>query len=116
MQYLGFLICLCVALMLYLRPAQSAEPLSTPVLVIEPGAHSAAIVDLATDAAGKRAATASIDGTVRLWRIEDGTLERTIRLPRGSGHIGKAFAVALSPDGNLLAVGGWTRWRAAPRS
>ncbi len=54
--------------------------------------------------------TGSDDKTVRVWSLADGALLRTIRLPAGPGHVGKAFAVAMSPDGALIAVGGWTRW------
>ena len=40
------------------------------------------------------------------WRT--GALERTIRLPAGPGHVGKAYAVAIDPAGEVIAVGGWT--------
>ena len=81
-----------------------------PVLVIDPGFHTAPICSSDVDAAGRIAVTGSDDGTVRVWSLADGTLKRTIRLPRGPGHIGKVYAVAVSPDGELVAVGGWTRW------
>ena len=37
-----------------------------------------------------------------------GDLLRTIHLPRGPGNWGKAYAVAISPDASVIAVGGWT--------
>jgi WD40 repeat protein len=52
--------------------------------------------------------TASDDKTVRVWSLPEGRLMRVLRLPIGEGNIGKAFAVAISPDGTIVAVGGWT--------
>ena len=42
-------------------------------------------------------------------------LLRTLRLPAGPGYVGRAYAVAISPDGALVAVGGWTRASEADR-
>ena len=80
-----------------------------PVLAIDPGFHTGVITCVDIDAAGRIAATGSIDGSVRIWSLADGGLKRTIRLPKGLGHIGQAFATALSRDGKLVAAGGWTR-------
>ena len=80
-----------------------------PVLVIDPGFHTAPIKRADVDAAGRIAVTGSEDGTVRVWSLEDGGLKRTIRLPRGPDDVGKVYAVAISPDGELVAAGGWTR-------
>jgi WD40 repeat protein len=79
-----------------------------PVLVVDPGRHAAGIRRADVDAAGRFVVTASHDKTVRVWSAETGALERTIRLPAGPGNIGKAYAVAISPDGTLIAAGGWT--------
>ena len=53
-------------------------------------------------------ATASDDKTVRVWSLPDGRLQRVVRLPIDYGEIGQAYAVAISPDGSTIAVGGWT--------
>jgi WD40 repeat protein len=50
------------------------------------------------------------DKTVRVWSLADLRLLRTIRHPIGSGQEGRLFALALSPDGRTIAVGGWTGW------
>src|SRR3954454_14546359 len=79
-----------------------------PFLVLEPGRHTAAIVRLDADRDGRFLVTASADKTVRVWAAEDGRLLRTLRLPAGTGDLGKAYAAAISPDGTLVAAGGWT--------
>jgi WD40 repeat protein len=84
-----------------------------PVLVVDPGMHNARIRRAASDQEGRWAVTGSDDKTVRVWSLADGALQRTIRLPAGPGDVGVAYAVAISPDGALIATGGWTRWSEA---
>jgi len=38
-----------------------------------------------------------------------GQLVRVLRVPLGEGNEGKLYAVALSPDGALVALGGFTQ-------
>jgi WD40 repeat protein len=90
--------------------AQQATPeLPTePILRIEAGEHSAQIARIDIDAANKFAVTASYDKTVRVWSLPHGQLQRIIRLPIDYGNNGQAYSVAMSPDGNTIAVGGFT--------
>src|SRR6185312_12888121 len=52
---------------------------------------------------------------IRVWDWQSGKTVRTIRGETGPGHEGKIFTTALSPDGRLLAVGGWTHKECAAR-
>jgi WD40 repeat protein len=101
-------LALLPALLFFANPAALAQLSEQPMLVVDPGMHTAPIRAVAVDAAGRLAVTGSDDKTVRLWSLTDGKLLRTIRMPAGPGNIGKIFAVAMSPDGVLVAAGGWT--------
>ena len=90
--------------------AAMAQLFEQPMLVVEPGMHTAPIRAVSVDAAGHLAVTGSDDKSVRVWSLADGKLLHTIRMPAGPDNIGKIYAVAMSPDGVLFAAGGWTRW------
>ena len=83
-----------------------------PLLVVDPGMHTAPIRRADVDEAGTYAVTGSDDKTVRVWSLHPPHLLTTIRMPAGPGDLGKVYAVAMSPDGAHIAVGGWTRWTA----
>ncbi|MFM9102399.1 MAG: WD40 repeat domain-containing protein, partial [Cyanobium sp.] len=91
-------------------PAWAQEPAASakPFPAIEAGMHTAMITRIAVDRAGRWAVTASLDKTARIWNLASGQLEQVLRVPVGEGHEGKLYSVALSPDGALVALGGWT--------
>src|SRR5262249_38953441 len=98
--------CLLAAAMLP-AGARGADIPTAPILRIETGMHGASINGLAVDEAHGQMVTVSDDKTVRIWSIADGQLAATARGPIGAGSEGALYAVALSPSGDTIAVGGY---------
>jgi WD40 repeat protein len=90
--------------------AFAGEPPVEPMLRIEPGEHTAIIRRIAVDGQGRWLVTASHDKTARIWSLSDGRLLATLRPPIGLINEGQLNAVALSPDGAVVAVAGWTQF------
>jgi hypothetical protein len=88
--------------------AQTGQPPAEPLLRIEAGMHTGTISAVDSDAAGRVAATASPDKTVRVWEPATGRLLQVLRPPLGTGNEGALYAVAVSPDGRQVAAAGWT--------
>ncbi|MEU4539838.1 hypothetical protein AB0G15_33825 [Streptosporangium sp. NPDC023825] len=62
--------------------------------------HKDEVVDVATGPDG-RVASASTDGTLRIWNLTDGSKPVTLR-----GHKGIVWSVSFSPDGRRVASAG----------
>ena len=100
---LGFIL-----LLLYPGLLRAKEPSSEPLLRIETGMHTAAIIRIAIDKDERFLVTGSHDKTIRVWDLRAGKLLKTLRPPVGEGNEGKIYAVAISPEGRHIAAGGWT--------
>ena len=85
------------------------EPSSEPMLRLGTEMHFATVRRISSDASGRYILTCSDDKTARLWDGETGNLVRIFRVPAEAGNEGKLYACALSPDGRIAAVGGWTK-------
>ena len=68
--------------------------------MIELIGHKGLVVALAYSPDGRTLASASADGTARLWDLATGKLTATLQSPAA-----RAYCVAFSPDGEALAVG-----------
>jgi WD40 repeat protein len=88
--------------------AHGGEVPTHPFLRIETGMHTGRIWRIDVDAAGRFLVTGSDDKTVRVWDLTSGRLLNTLRPPIGEGDEGKINAVAISPDGEIVAAGGWS--------
>ncbi|WP_411725470.1 hypothetical protein [Methyloglobulus sp.] len=86
------------------------ETSKVPIIRVETGAHNAPIFWTALFPDEERIATVSLDKTLRIWRTRDLRPIRTFRVPMEIEREGKLHFVAVSPNGKLVAVGGWTCW------
>ncbi len=105
MRFLTIFVALILA---YGSQALAETPPNTkPKLRIEAGSHISAVRRVSVSADGATLVTGSDDKSVRVWNARDGSLETVLRVPTGDGDDGKIFAVAISPDGKMVAAGGW---------
>jgi WD40 repeat protein len=81
---------------------------AAPQLRIEAGMHTSLIGQIAVDAEAHLLVSGSLDKTVRVWDLRSGALLSTLRLPFGPGDAGRIYAVAISPDGEVIAASGRT--------
>src|SRR5215472_12894468 len=105
--FAGLLLALSAAAAGRAQPS-SDTPVTAPILRLNTGGHTAPIWRVATDREGRYAVTASQDKTARVWSLPDGKLLSVIRVPIDDGNTGQLYAVAMTPDGATVALGGWT--------
>ena len=92
----------CLVVLLGTALADGSEPRTWAVT----DAHAESILDVAFSPDGRTLATASRDGTAKLWDLARGRTRATLDV-----HPGRwVNAVAFSPDGTLVATGGGGGW------
>ena len=111
MTIFGRLRLLCPGGLLILASTitRASELPNQPILRIDAGRHTETITRISADRQGRWLVSSSQDKTVRVWDAATGRMERVLRPPIGEGQEGELFGVALSPDGSLVACGGWTQ-------
>ncbi len=85
------------------------ESINLPQLRLNTEMHTAAIRKMSIDAQQRFVVTGSWDKTARVWDLQTGKLLKVLRIPIGEDHEGKIYTVAISPDGETIAVGGYTK-------
>jgi WD40 repeat protein len=81
-----------------------------PIIRVDNGVHSGPILWAEPYLDDSRIATASHDRTLRIWRARDLKPLQALRVPIETEREGKLNFGTASPDGSLLAAGGWTCW------
>lgn len=99
-------MCLCLLLLSLAAPGASAA--EEPYLVLNAPGHTDSVPRLAFTRDGKHLLSVSKDKTLRVWDVNSGDLLDTMRVPIGLGRRGSLYALAVSPDGKTVAVGGHT--------
>jgi WD40 repeat protein len=88
----------------------SADVSSQPELRINTEMHTSQIRRVVVDSKNQRLFTCSDDKTIRVWQFPTMKLLKVFRVPIGGSHEGQIYAMALSPDGSVVAAAGWTGW------
>jgi WD40 repeat protein len=77
-----------------------------PILAVDSGGHTGWVSDMVQTYYRDQIISVCHDKTIRFWDIHTGEALRVLRPPIGPALQGRIYAVAISPDGALLAVAG----------
>jgi len=87
----------------------TGDPALAPqrLLALDSGGHTASVYRLLQNAYGDQLISVSHDKTIRIWDLRTGEPLRVLRPPVDRGVLGYLYSAALSPAGDMLAVGGY---------
>ena len=100
-------LALALAFVAVFASAVGALADSDLVFKLDTGGHTSEITAITFTPDGREVVSAGKDKVVRVWDLATAQTRRTIRGQIGRGAEGEIAAMALSPDGRWLAVGGW---------
>ena len=100
---------LCLGCLLLCSCASRPFGSNAPQLRLNTEMHTARIWRSAMDAQQRYLVTTSDDKTARIWSLETAELLQVLRAPIDLDNEGRLSAVAMSPDGETVAVGGFIR-------
>ena len=86
--------------------AATPSPLPQPRVAYD--MHGARINQIRATPDFERLVTVGQDKTLRVWRLRDLALLRTIHVPSEPGEEGSLRSLAVTPDGREVITGGWT--------
>ena len=78
-----------------------------PRIVINPQGHAGKVHNLIFTPDAASLISISEDKTIRIWNVQTGEIIKKFEGEIGDGYEGMLYASALSPNGKLLAVGGY---------
>lgn len=85
----------------------AAEEPPQPILQVDTGGHNDRVRGLAYARDGSRLYSAGFDKAIRVWDLASGTTQKVLRGQIDGNDEGNIYALALSPDETVLAVGGY---------
>lgn len=95
-----------IVLALLITASLSAND-GVPKIVINPLGHSGKIFNILFTPDGEKVISVSEDKTIRIWDAKTGEMLHKFESQIGAGPQGMFYASAISPNGKLLAVGGY---------
>ena len=96
-----------IFLVLFLVTKQVSSQTGIPRIVINSLGHSAKINNLMFTPDGAQIISVSEDKTVRVWDVATGEMKNKFESQIGDGYEGVLYASDISPDGKVLAIGGY---------